>query len=87
MRRLEAIEASQVEEFAKIQDENEELKLKLRDSQAGLQALVNDHITITTKVSILEARARAAKECAAQEKFVKDAAIQDAMERAVDNFK
>ena len=76
MTRMEAIEASQVEEFAKIWDENEELKCKLWDSQARLQALANDHTVVTAKVSVLEARARAAKEHAAQEEFIRDATIQ-----------
>ena len=52
---------SRVEEFAKIRDENEELKGKLQDSQVGLQALANDLTVVTTKVSVLEARARAAE--------------------------
>ena len=35
-RRMEATEASRVEEFAKIQDENKELKRKLWDIQVSL---------------------------------------------------
>ena len=58
MKRVEVAEASWVEEFAKIQDENEELKRYMRDSQAGLLTLANDRIVVTTKVSVLEARAR-----------------------------
>ena len=38
VRRMEAVEAYQVKEFAKFWDENEELKRKLWDSQAGLKA-------------------------------------------------
>ena len=88
MKRVEVAEASWVEEFAKIQDENEELKRYMRDSQAGLLTLANDRIVVTTKVSVLEARARrSAEECSAQEEFVKDMAIQEAVEQAVDNFK
>ena len=65
VRKMEVAESFQVEEFAKIWDENEELKHKLLDSQVCLQAWANDHTTITTKVSVVEARARAAKERAA----------------------
>ena len=84
---MEAVEASRVEEFTKIQDKNEELKCKLRDSQAGLQALANDPTAITAKVSILEARARAAEESVAHEEFVRDAVIQEVVVWAMDNFK
>ena len=83
---MEANEASQVEEFAKIQDENEELKCKLQDSQASLQALINDHIVVTTKVSFLEARAKATEERVAQGDFIRDATIQEAVKHAVENF-
>ena len=74
-KRMEVVKASQVEQFAKIRDENEELKRKLRYSQASLQALVNDHTAVTAKVSILEARAKAAKKRATQEDFIRDVAI------------
>ena len=77
---MEAAKISRVEAFSKIQYENEELKRKLRDNQATLQALANDHTAITAKVSVLEARARATKEHAAHEEFVRDAAIQEVME-------
>ena len=80
---MEAAEASRVEEFAKIRDENKELKCKLQDSQASLQALVNDHTAVTVKVSVLEARVKAAEERASQEEFIRDAAIQE----VVENFK
>ena len=71
MMRMEVVKASRVEEFAKIWDENKELKRKLRDSQAGLHALANDYTTITAKVSVLEARAKAAEERAAQKDLSK----------------
>ena len=58
---MEATEASRVKEFAKINDENEELKCKLWD-QVSLQALVNDYTAVTSKVSGLEARAKVADE-------------------------
>ena len=60
-RRMEATEASRVKEFAKINDENEELKCKLWD-QVSLQALVNDYTAVTSKVSGLEAIAKVADE-------------------------
>ena len=68
-RKMEAVEVSQVEEFAKIRDKNEELKRKLQDCQAGLKALANDNTTLNDKVSILEARVQAAKERVVQEEF------------------
>ena len=61
-RKMEAAKASRVEEFAKIRDNNEELKGKLQDSQSGLKALANDNTTLIAKVSVLEARAQAAEE-------------------------
>ena len=75
VRKKEAVETSREDVFAKIQDENKELKNKLRDSQVGLQALANDYTAVTTKVSVIEAKARAAEERAAEEEFVRDAAI------------
>ena len=47
---------------------------------------MNDHTAITAKVSILEARARVADECVAQEEFIKDTSIQEAMKWVMDNF-
>ena len=84
---METAEASRVEEFTKIRDENKDLKCKLWDSQVGLQALASDHTIVTAKVSVLEARARATKERVAQEEFLRDAAIQKVVEQAMDNFK
>ena len=86
-RRIESTEASQVEEFTRIRDENEDIKHKLRDSQASLQALANDHTAVTTKVLVLETRAKAAEERAAQEEFIRDTTIQEAVEQAMENFK
>ena len=77
---MEAAKISRVEAFAKIQDENEELKRKLRDNQASLQALANDHTVVTAMVSVLEAKARLTKERAAHEEFVRDATIHKVME-------
>ena len=76
-----------MEEFAKIKDENDELEHKLWDSQASLQALVNNHTTVTGKVSSLEARAKAVEERVAQEEFIRDAAIQEPVEQALEEFK
>ena len=64
-----------MEEFAKINDKNEELKHKLWDSQARSQALVNNYTVVTGEVSGLEARIKAAEERADQEEFIRDAAI------------
>ena len=87
MKRMEAIEASRVEEFAKSWNENKELKHKLWDSQVDLHALENDHTVVTAKVSILEERARTVEERAAKEEFIRVVAIQEAVEQAIDNFK
>ena len=75
-----------MDEFAKIKDENEELKGKLRDSQASFRALQNDFSIVTDKVSSLEERAKAFKECVTQEEFNRDAAIQEVMEQAIEDF-
>ena len=80
---MEATEAFRVEESAKIRDENEELKGKLRDSQASLQSLVNDHAVVNARVSVLEEKARAVEEHAAQEEFIRDATIQEEVEQAI----
>ena len=48
---------------------------------------MNDHTIVTTKVSVLEARAIAAEKRATQEEFIRDATIQKAVEQAVENFK
>lgn len=84
---MEAVEASRVEEIAKIKDKNEELKRKLLDSQASLQALVNDFTTVTGKVSSLETRAKAVEERATPLEFIRDTAIQEAVERVIEDFK
>ena len=86
-RKMEAVEVSQAEEFAKIRDKNEELKRKLQDCQAGLKALANDNTTLNDKVSILEARVQAAKERVAQEEFARDTCNGEAVEQAAEKFK
>ena len=57
----------------------------------SLQALVNDHVAVTAKVSVLEARARVTEEYAAQEEFIRETVIQEAVEQvvrqAMDKFK
>ena len=79
-RRMEVAKESWVEEFAKIKDENEEFKGKLRDSQASFRALQNDFTAVTDKVSSLEARAKATEERTVQEEFIRDATIQEDIE-------
>ena len=86
-RKMEAAKVSQVEKISKIRDENEELKGKLWDSQASLQALANDHNAVIDKDSVLEARARAAEERTSQEEFIRDATIQETVGHVVDKFK
>ena len=41
---------------------------------------MNDHTAITTKVSILEVKTKAAEERATQEEFIKNATIQEVVE-------
>ena len=84
---MESIKASQVEEFTKIRDKNEELKGKLQDCQTDLKAFANDNTALNDKVSVLEARVQAAKERVAQEEFSRDEFIREAVEQAVEKFK
>ena len=84
---MEATEASRVEEFVRIRDKNVELKGKLRDSQASLEALANDNAALTTKVAVLEAKAQAAEECVAQKEFARYTFTLEAVEQVVEKFK
>ena len=84
---MEATKASRVEEFVRIRDKNVELKGKLRDSQASLEALANDNAALTTKVAVLEAKAQAAEEPVAQKEFARDTLTREAVEQVVEKFK
>ena len=86
-RKMEAAKVAYIEEFARIRDENTELKGKLQDDQTSLEALANDNTTLNTKVTILEARAQAAEERDVQEEFARDVLIGKAVEQVVKKFK
>ena len=60
-RRMEAAEASQAEEFAKIKTENKELNRKLQESQASFRTLQNDFATVNGKVFGLKMKVKAAE--------------------------
>ena len=78
-KQMDVIEASRVEEFARVRDENEKLEGELEDIRRANAAL-------TAKVSTLKARARTTEEHLAQEEFVRDAVVGEAMEKVVADF-
>ena len=53
----------------------------MRDGQTSLKALANDNATFIAKVLILEVRAQAVEECAAQEEVAMDTLIGEAVEK------
>ena len=54
---LKQVEAAQVEELARLRDENGKLEGELRGHHEKLETLTNNNVVLTGKVATLEARA------------------------------
>ena len=72
---MEATKATQVEELAKLRDENGKLKGELMGRHERLETLEKNNVILMSKVVTLEARARAANERFKEMEFARDADI------------
>ena len=72
---MEAIEATQVEELAKLRDEHGKLEGELMGRHERLETLEKNNVILVSKVVTLEARARAANERLKEMEFTRDADI------------
>ena len=86
-KQTEAIEAAQVEELSRLREEKEKLEGELRSCHKRVETLANDNTILTSKVTTLESRARAAEEQLKEVEFERDAKIEKAANEAIAKFK
>ena len=84
---MEAAKVNWEKELTKIKAKKEDLKRQLQDSQKSFQTLQNDYVSVNGKISALEAKVKAIEKWAFQEAFIREVAIHEAEERAMERFK